>query len=61
MEHPEAAKEYSDLKRRLKEKYEYNRDAYTNAKEEFISIYSEKAKLQYGERYKTRIKKMEIN
>nr|WP_315024981.1 GrpB family protein [uncultured Aminipila sp.] len=61
IEHPEVAKEYVDLKRQLKEKYEHNRDAYTNAKEEFVNMYSQKAKLQYGDRYKTRIKKMEIN
>lgn len=52
IEHPEVAKEYADLKMQLKEKYEHNRDAYTDAKEEFVSKYSEIAKIQYGERYK---------
>ena len=52
IEHPEVAKEYVDLKKQLKEKYEYNRDAYTDAKTEFINKYSEIAKLLYGERYK---------
>jgi GrpB-like predicted nucleotidyltransferase (UPF0157 family) len=52
IEHPEVAKEYVDLKIKLKEKYEHNRDAYTDAKEEFISKYSDIAKVQYGERYK---------
>lgn len=36
IEHPEVAKEYADLKKQLKEKYEHNRDAYTDAKEEFV-------------------------
>ncbi|MDF2800554.1 MAG: hypothetical protein K0S61_457 [Anaerocolumna sp.] len=52
IEHPEIAKEYVDLKIQLKEKYEHNRDAYTDAKEGLISKYSEIAKQQYGERYK---------
>lgn len=51
IEHPEVAKEYVDLKRQLKEKYEHNRDAYTDAKGEFINKYSEIAKVQYGEQY----------
>jgi GrpB-like predicted nucleotidyltransferase (UPF0157 family) len=54
IEHPQVAKEYVDLKMQLKEKYEHNRDAYTDAKEEFVSKYSEIAKLQYGERYKVK-------
>lgn len=52
IEHPEVAKEYVDLKIQLKEKYEHNRDAYTDAKAEFIIKYSGIAKLLYGERYK---------
>lgn len=51
IEHPEVAKEYVDLKRQLKEKYEHNRDAYKDAKGEFINKYSEIAKVQYGEGY----------
>lgn len=51
IEHPEVAKEYVDLKRQLKGKYEHNRDAYTDTKGEFINKYSEIAKVQYGERY----------
>ena len=51
IEHQEVAMEYIDLKMQLKEKYEHNRDAYTDAKEKFICKYSEIAKLQYGERY----------
>lgn len=52
IEHPEVAREYAKLKMQLKERFEHNRDAYTDAKEEFIGKYSEIAKLQYGERYK---------
>lgn len=52
IEHPEVAKEYVDLKIKLKEKYKHNRDAYTDAKEEFISKYSDIAKVKYSERYK---------
>ncbi len=51
IEHPEAAREYAGLKMQLKEKFEHNRDAYTDAKEEFVSRYSEIAKVQYGQRY----------
>lgn len=52
IEHPEIAREYVDLKWHLKGKYEHNRDAYTDEKEEFVRRYSELAKTQYGERYK---------
>lgn len=33
------------------EKYEYNRDGYTEVKSDFINKYSEKAKLEYAGRY----------
>jgi Uncharacterized conserved protein len=52
IEHPEVAREYAELKMQLKDRFEQNRDAYTDAKEEFVSRYSEIAKIQYGERYK---------
>lgn len=55
IEHPEVAQEYVDLKKQLMEKYEHNRDAYTDEKEEFVSKYSEIAKMQYGERYKINV------
>ena len=42
--HPDTAKEYEDLKLSLWKKYEHNRDGYTNAKTEFVKIYTEKAK-----------------
>ncbi len=51
IEHPKIAKEYEELKLRLWKKYEHNRDAYTNAKTEFIKKYTEKAKALYCNRY----------
>lgn len=39
--HPETAKEYEKLKLRLWKKYEHDRDAYTNAKTEFVKKYTE--------------------
>ncbi len=42
--HFEVAKEYEELKLRLLKKYEHNRDAYTEAKTEFIKKYTELAK-----------------
>ena len=50
-EFPDVAKEYERLKRSLWEKYEHNRDAYTNAKAEFVNKYTEQAKRLYGNRY----------
>ena len=41
--HPDVAKEYATLKLALKEKYEHDRDAYTNAKTEFVLKYTDKA------------------
>lgn len=52
IEHPEIAAEYANLKQQLKNKYEHNRDAYTDAKEEFVHTYSKLAKEAYGDRYK---------
>ena len=42
--HPAVAKEYEALKLQLWEKYEHDRDAYTNAKTEFVTKYTELAK-----------------
>ena len=42
--HYEAAKEYEKLKLRLWKQYEHNRDAYTEAKTEFIKKYTDLAK-----------------
>ena len=51
IEQPDVAKEYEELKLRLWKKYEHNRDAYTNAKTEFVKGYTEKAKILYWNRY----------
>lgn len=42
--HPDAAKEYEQLKLRLWKKYEHNRDAYTEAKTDFVKKYTDLAK-----------------
>ena len=42
--HPEIAKEYEGLKLRLWKQYEHNRDAYTDAKTEFVTKYTNLAK-----------------
>lgn len=50
-EHPETAKEYAKLKLRLLRKFEHDRDAYTDAKTEFVRRYSKIAKEAYPARY----------
>lgn len=44
--------EYGRLKQALKEQYEHNRDAYTEAKTEFIAKYTKAARKEFGNRYK---------
>ena len=51
MEHKKVADEYGKLKLELKEKYEHDRDGYTNAKSDFILKHSEKAKEEYADKY----------
>lgn len=51
IEHPDTAKEYEKLKLKLWKQYEYNRDAYTNAKTEFVKKYTQKAKALDRNRY----------
>ncbi len=48
---PVIAKQYEDMKLSLWERYEHDRDAYTNAKGQFISECTEKAKKEYPDRY----------
>ena len=48
LENFEIAKEYEKLKLSLWKKFEHNRDAYTESKEEFIKKYTEIAKKKYG-------------
>ena len=50
-EHSEVAKEYETLKLRLWKQYEHNRDAYTDAKTDFISKWTAEARKKYGNRY----------
>ena len=50
-EHPAVAKDYERLKLSLWKQYEHNRDAYTEAKTDFIKNYTEEAKEIYGGRY----------
>jgi GrpB-like predicted nucleotidyltransferase (UPF0157 family) len=50
-EHPEIAKEYEALKLGLWKKYEHNRDAYTEAKTDFIRKWTIEARRVYGDRY----------
>ena len=39
------------MKLELWKEYEFDRDGYTNSKTDFIQKYTEKAKLEYGDRY----------
>ena len=50
-EHPDVAKEYETLKLRLWKQFEHNRDAYTDAKTDFISKWTAEARKEYGGRY----------
>lgn len=50
-EHSGIAEEYEKLKLRLWKAFEYDRDAYTNAKTAFVKKYTEEARLIYGDRY----------
>jgi GrpB-like predicted nucleotidyltransferase (UPF0157 family) len=49
--HPDTAAEYGRLKLSLKEEYEFNRDAYTAAKSEFINKVTSLARLESKSRY----------
>ena len=51
IDNPDIAHEYENLKLKLWKEFEYNRDAYTNAKTEFVKMYTAKAKDLYGDRY----------
>lgn len=54
IDHKDVADEYGKLKLGLREKYEHDRDGYTNAKSDFISRYTEKAKEKYIDKYAPR-------
>ena len=50
-EHPQVAGDYEALKLELWKKYEHDRDAYTEAKTDFIRKWTTKALRIYGDRY----------
>ena len=50
-DHTDVAKEYEALKLRLWKQYKHNRDAYTNAKTDFITKWTAEAQKEYGDRY----------
>lgn len=47
---PDIQRQYEALKQQLKERYEHDRDAYTEAKTVFIQEQTEKARVRYGKR-----------
>jgi GrpB-like predicted nucleotidyltransferase (UPF0157 family) len=49
--HKNVAKEYGDLKQNLKEKYEHDRDGYTEAKSEFVKKWTKVAKKEFNNKY----------
>lgn len=51
IEHSDAAKQYEKMKLQLWKLFEYNRDAYTNAKTKFIEKWTSEAKRVYAGRY----------
>ncbi len=51
IENPTCAKEYESLKLTLLKKYKLNRDAYTEAKTNFVKKYTDLAKEKYPKRY----------
>lgn len=51
-EHPQVAKDYESLKLELWKKYEHDRDAYTDAKTEFIRKWTTEARRIYSDRYR---------
>lgn len=51
IEHPDAARAYEDLKRKLWKEFTHDRDGYTDAKKEFVQACTEKAKKEYAGRY----------
>lgn len=50
-EHPQTAREYETLKLQLWKQFQHNRNAYTDAKIEFVRKWTQKAKELYAGRY----------
>ncbi|MBS4536500.1 GrpB family protein [Clostridium sp. D2Q-14] len=49
--HKKVAKEYEELKQKLKKQYEHDRDGYTEAKTEFITRWTKQARKDFANRY----------
>jgi len=49
--HPETAEEYGNLKLELKTIYQYDRDAYTRAKSDFINEINKLARKEFPDKY----------
>ena len=49
--HPQTAREYEAMKLRLWKKFEHNRNAYTDAKADFIKKVTARAREEYAGRY----------
>ena len=49
--YPETARRYEELKQNLADQFRNDRDAYTDAKSDFIAEYSQKAKDEFSGRY----------
>ncbi len=49
--HKNVAREYGEFKEKLKEKYEHNRDGYTEAKTGFIKKWTDQARKEFPDRY----------
>ncbi len=49
--HPDVAKEYEKLKLSLWKQYEHNRDGYTESKTAFVKEFTQKAKVEFEDRY----------
>lgn len=52
MAKPDIAKQYGELKLKLAKKYQHNRDAYTNAKTDFVTRYTQKGREAFNGRYR---------
>lgn len=50
--YPEKAQKYAQLKLRLKERFEFDRDGYTSAKGDFIKEITKKARNEFSNKYK---------
>ena len=51
MQHPKVSKQYGQLKLELKDRFEHDRDAYTEAKTDFIRKYTDLARKEFPNKY----------